>query len=122
MNQRIYFFGLGRRCIKGVLHTRERKISAPIPLFPPHFHPYYFNRRKLPRVLRFVKNDIRIPLCEISHIGLELRKDSETSGMNSERLGEIFEGDYADTCTDKFLLILTVGLPTVSTLGRQGEH
>ena len=36
-------------------------------------------------------------------------QDSETSGMTSEGLGEMFEGDSADTCAGKFLLMLMGG-------------
>ena len=37
---------------------------------------------------------------------------SETSGMASEGLGEMFEGDSADTCHGKFLLMLMGGRVT----------
>jgi hypothetical protein len=40
---------------------------------------------------------------------LKLSQCSETSGMTSEGLGEMSEGDSADTCTGKFLLMLMGG-------------
>ena len=36
-------------------------------------------------------------------------KDSKTSDMTSEGSGEMFEGDSADTCAAKFLLMLMGG-------------
>ena len=39
----------------------------------------------------------------------KLSKGSETSGMNSEGLGEMFEGDSADTCGGNFSLMLMWG-------------
>ena len=39
----------------------------------------------------------------------KLSQGSETSDMTSEGLGEIFEGDLADTCAEKFLLVLIGG-------------
>ena len=35
----------------------------------------------------------------------KLSQGSETSDMTSERLGEMFEGDSADMCGEKFLLV-----------------
>ena len=36
-------------------------------------------------------------------------KFSETLDMSFKQLGEVFEGDFADTCAGKFLLMLTGG-------------
>ena len=38
-----------------------------------------------------------------------LSNDSETLGMTSEGLGEMFGGDSADTCAGKFPLMLMGG-------------
>jgi hypothetical protein len=35
----------------------------------------------------------------------KLSKGSKTSDMTPEGLGEVFEGDSADTCVGKFLLV-----------------
>ena len=39
----------------------------------------------------------------------KLSSGSETLDMTSERLGEMFEGDSADMCAGKFLLVSMVG-------------
>jgi hypothetical protein len=43
-------------------------------------------------------------------------KNSETSDMTSERLGEMFECDFADLCAEKFPLLLMVGRGRVEGL------
>ena len=43
----------------------------------------------------------------------------ETLLMTSDGLGDIFEGDVADMCLDKFLLVLMGGQLTPSSISRQ---
>ena len=51
-------------------------------------------------------------------------RGSETLGMTSEELGEMFEGDSADMCTVKFPLMLMGGRANGQACadGEQGPH
>ena len=52
----------------------------------------------------------------------KLSKVSETSDMTSEGLGNMFEGDSADTCCGKFQLTLIGGLIRGSRVRRPGSE
>ena len=46
------------------------------------------------------------PMQVLAGQGRNFQKmSSETSDMTSEGFGEMFEGDFADTCADKFPLV-----------------
>ena len=52
----------------------------------------------------------------------KLSYGSETLDMTSERLGEMFKGDSADTCGGKFPLVSMGGRADTSSVRRRGAR
>ena len=69
-------------CHKNIRIRRPKKFGAP--LFPPHFAIFKGTKGVFSKVV----------------IGFQ------TFDMTYEGLGEMFVGDFADMCADKFLLVL----------------